>query len=59
MHITRRRLYHVRPHIVPERVPANISMFRVAHAFASPVIRDSVRRALRRAKVTGCDFYLP
>ncbi len=48
--------YH-RIAIDPSRVPETVSTFRVKYFGSRPVVRDSLRRALRRERVTGVDFY--
>jgi len=45
--------------IIADRVPPHVSTFRILHGMSSAVIRDSLRRALRRAKVTGALYYRP
>lgn len=45
--------------IIPERVPPEVSTFHILHSTAATIIRDSLRKALRRAKVTGALYYRP
>ncbi len=47
------------PVIDAERVPASIHVFRVKDGPSVIVVRDSLRRYLKKEKVTGCAFYEP
>lgn len=51
--------YMLRTVIVPEQVPPDVSTFRLKHGTDRPIIRDSLRRNLVQAKVTGCLFDRP
>ena len=49
--------YYVRFKVDPSKVPPEVAAFRVKHAGAGPIVRDSVRQAFRKAKINGIDFY--
>ncbi|MBX3404703.1 MAG: hypothetical protein KF699_14930 [Phycisphaeraceae bacterium] len=51
-------LYY-RSTIMAHRVPPHVSTFRVKYGYKSAIMRDTLRRRLVRAKVTGCMFYPP
>jgi len=51
--------FYMRSIIVESFVPSSVSTFRIKHGTKSAIMRDSLRRRLTRAKVTGCMFYPP
>jgi hypothetical protein len=52
-------VYHIRAAIIPEKVPPERAIFRIKDGAPTPCVRDSLKRALVKAKITGVMFYSP
>lgn len=51
--------FYMRSVIRESQVPSNVSTFRIRNGTIGAVMRDSLKRRLVKASVTGCEFYPP